>query len=66
MVITIPINETTKQLLDNFKVKIKSNSYDKVIQELLVKRTKAKEMFGFTKKKPLNFSKHDELSFNEV
>ncbi len=66
MVTTIQVQETTKQLLDNLKTKEMVNSYDMVIRRLLNDRIKVEDMFGFTKKKPLKFSKKDEMKFNEI
>ena len=66
MVTTIQLQETTKQLLDNLKVKKKSESYDVIIRYLLKDHIKVSDMFGFTKKKHLKFSKKDEMKFNEL
>ena len=65
MTTTIQIKETTKQILDRLKLKEKKESYDEVIKQLLGDKV-GKDMFGFTKKKPLNFNKEDETGFNEV
>ena len=66
MVTTIQIQETTKQLLDNFRARVKSESYDETIKRLLTNTSEVKEMFGFTKKKRLKFSKEDRMGFNEI
>mgnify|MGYP001604261742 FL=1 len=66
MATTIQLQETTKQLLDSLKAKEKIESYDIVIQHLLKSHIKISDMFGFTKKNPLKFSKKDEMQFNEL
>mgnify|MGYP001584146641 CR=1 FL=1 len=66
MVTTIQLNETTKQLLDKLKVKEKAESFDELIRGLVESRVKIKDMFGFTRKKPLKFSRKDEMNFNEL
>ena len=66
MVTTIQIKETTRQALNRIKFKEKAESYDEIIQSLIESKMKSKEMFGFTKKKPLSFKKEDEMSFNEI
>lgn len=65
MTTTIQIKETTKQVLDRLKSKEKKESYDEVIKQLLEDKLGV-DMFGFTKKKPLNFKKEDEMGFNEL
>ncbi|MFA4887030.1 MAG: hypothetical protein WC595_02360 [Candidatus Nanoarchaeia archaeon] len=66
MVTTIQVKETTKQMLDNLKIKVKGSSYDQIIQSLLSNGVQVKDMFGSTKKRPLKFSKRDELNFNKL
>jgi len=66
MATTIQLKETTKQLLDNLKTKEKIESYDIIIQHLLKTHVDVSDMFGVTKKKPLKFSKKDEMMFNEL
>ena len=66
MVTSIQLQETTKQILDKLKAKEKANSYDMLIQRLLKSHVKVKDMFGFTKGKPLKFSRKDEMSFDEL
>ena len=66
MVTTIQLNETTKQLLDKLKVKEKAESFDELIRRLVESRVKVRDMFGFTKKKPLKFGREDEMDFDEL
>lgn len=66
MVTTIQLNETTKQLLDKLKVKEKAESFDELILRLVESRVKVRDMFGFTKQRPLKFSRKDEMDFNEL
>ena len=66
MVTTIQLNETTKQLLDRLKAKEKAESYDALVRRLLESRIEVKDMFGFTKKKPLKFGREDEMDFDEL
>ena len=66
MVTTIQVQETTKQVLDNLKNKEREKSYDVIIRHLLKEHVEVSDMFGFTKKKPLKFSRKDELKFNEI
>ncbi len=66
MVTTVQLRETTKQLLEKLKAREKAESYDALIMGLLKSRIEVKDMFGFTRKKPLKFSREDEMSFNEL
>ncbi|MBI2549773.1 hypothetical protein HYV83_01165 [Candidatus Woesearchaeota archaeon] len=66
MVTTIQLQETTKQLLEKLKVKSKAESYDEIIRGLLESRIKVKDMFGFTREKPLRFSRKDEMDFDNL
>ena len=66
MVTTIQLNETTKQLLGKLKVKEKAESFDELIRRLVESRVKVRDMFGFTRQKPLKFSRKDEMDFNEL
>ena len=66
MVTTLQLQETTKQLLDKFRAKEKAESYDALVRQLLESRVKVKDMFGFTKKKPLKFGRKDEMDFDEL
>lgn len=66
MVTTIQLNETTKQLLDKLKAKEKAESFDELIRRLVESRVKVRDMFGFTRQKPLKFSRKDEMDFNEL
>lgn len=66
MATTIQLRETTKQLLDTLKAKTNEETYDTVILHLLGKERKIKDMFGATRKKPLRFSREDELKFHEL
>lgn len=66
MVTTIQLNETTKQLLDKLKAKEKAESYDALVRRLLESRIEVKDMFGFTKKRPLKFGREDEMDFDEL
>lgn len=66
MVTTIQLNETTKQLLDKLKAKERAESYDALVRRLLESRIEIKDMFGFTKKKPLKFGREDEMDFDEL
>ena len=66
MVTTIQLQETTKQLLEKLKATEKAESFDELIRRLVESRVKVKDMFGFTSKKPLKFSRKDEMDFNEL
>ena len=66
MVTTIQLNETTKQLLDKLKAQEKAESFDELIRRLVESRVKVRDMFGFTRQKPLKFSRKDEMDFNEL
>jgi len=63
---TIQVQETTKQLLDQVRVKEHDKTYDQVIRNLLTKHMKIPLLFGITKKNPISFKKEDEMEFNEV
>lgn len=66
MVTTIQLQETTKQLLDKLKAREKAASFDELILSLVESRVKVRDMFGFTKQRPLKFSKKDEMDFDEL
>ncbi len=66
MVTSIQLQETTKQLLDKLKAKEKAESFDELILRLVESRVKVRDMFGFTKQRPLKFSRKDEMDFNEL
>ena len=66
MVTTIQLQETTKQLLEKLKAKEKAESFDELIRRLVESRVKVRDMFGFTRQKPLKFSRKDEMDFNEL
>ena len=66
MVTTIQVQETTKQLLERVKIDEHLSTYDDAIRRLLVDKMRVPDMFGVTKKKPLRFSKKDELGLHEL
>ena len=66
MATTIQVKETTKQLLDTVKRRSKASSYDAVLLKLLKKPYEVSDMFGITRKKPIKFSRSDEMQFNEL
>ena len=50
MATTIQVSETTRQLLESYKMKQKESSYDKVLHNLLAEKMKIpKSMFGAAK-----------------
>ncbi len=67
MISSIQLKRITKQRLDSFKSKEKLLSYDQVINHLLkFHKDDVPNMFGYTKKRPLHFTKEDEMKFHEL
>ncbi|MBI5393534.1 hypothetical protein HZA96_06720 [Candidatus Woesearchaeota archaeon] len=66
MISTIQLKQTTKQRLDSLKNKEKLQSYDQVIVHLLSSHKDVPEMFGFNRKKPIRFTREDEMKFHEL
>ena len=66
MATTIQIQETTKQVLDSVKNQEHLASYDETINHLLHTHLDIPDMFGYTKTRPLRWSKKDEMDSHEL